>query len=196
MKRSIHFSVRDLSLMHHNAIRTGQARFKRSYVSHSRGLCLQDDRNHVKQTYYKMTHINPTPFDTLTMVKDLEKSGTYYFIVMQQVFNRCSTGFTAEQAEALVGVLVGVATHSNEQALSGHVSHQTLVGHTHIHVTSTSVHVRTYLYNVMVLSGGHLPAPLESGLSPLELLNSSIPKYITTHCPPYSCTNLYMPPPL
>ena len=97
MKRSIHFSVRDLSLMHHIAIRTGQVHFKRSYVSRSRGLCSQDDRNNVKgdknmqQNYYKMTHINPTPFDTLSMVKDLEKSGTHSFIVTQ-VHNRFLIG--------------------------------------------------------------------------------------------------------
>ena len=36
-------------------------------------------------------------------------------------------GFTNEQAEGLVRVLLGVAVYSNEQALSGHVSHKTLV---------------------------------------------------------------------
>ncbi len=38
-----------------------------------------------------------------------------------------STGFTSEQAQGLVRVLLGVAVYTSEQALSGHVSHSTIV---------------------------------------------------------------------
>ncbi len=41
--------------------------------------------------------------------------------------------------------------------------------------------------------GGHLP-PLNLVCSPLELLNSSIPRYITTHCPPIVVQICICPP--
>lgn len=44
--------------------------------------------------------------------------------VYQSVLN---VGFTRHQSEALVRVLSSVAEYSSEQALSGHVSHKTLV---------------------------------------------------------------------
>ncbi len=48
-----------------------------------------------------------------------------------------------------------------------------------------------------VSGGGKASAPpLESCLPPLELLNSLIPKYITTHCPPIVVVqNCICPPP-
>ena len=101
---------------------------------------LSDDQDAKKDinmhTPYQMTNINPTPFDTLSMVRELQNSGNGICTVIKllqpinellMMDDNSIIGFTTDQAQGLVRVLLSIAVYSSEQALSGHISHSTLV---------------------------------------------------------------------